>query len=86
MEFDQSYFLGITSKRMHPYQRVRASITELVLELRKVIETGRLVGVVMARLVRFWILGTRQAVAPSALPASVRLPKFSGIHPLRNSR
>ena len=38
-------------KRMHPYQRGRASITGLVFELRKIIETGRLVGVVMTRLV-----------------------------------
>jgi hypothetical protein len=28
---------------MHPYQRRRTSITALVLKLRKIIETGRLV-------------------------------------------
>ena len=38
-------------KRMHPYQRERASNAELRLELRKIFETGRLVGVVMTRLV-----------------------------------
>jgi hypothetical protein len=36
---------------MHPYQRGRASITGLVLKIRKIIEIERLVGVVMARLV-----------------------------------
>jgi hypothetical protein len=36
---------------MHHYQRGRASITGLMAELRKIIETGRLVVVVMARLV-----------------------------------
>ena len=36
---------------MHHYQRGRASITGLMVELRKIIETGRLVVVVMTRLV-----------------------------------
>jgi hypothetical protein len=39
-------------ERMHHYQRGRASITGLVLKLRGSIETGRLVVVVMTRLVR----------------------------------
>ena len=38
-------------ERRHPYQRGRASITGLGLESRKVIETGGLVGVALARLV-----------------------------------
>jgi hypothetical protein len=37
---------------MHPYQRGRASISGLMVELQESIETGRLVGVVMTRLVR----------------------------------
>jgi len=41
-------------KRMHPYQQRRASITRLRLELQKIIETERLVGVVMARFVRLF--------------------------------
>jgi hypothetical protein len=38
-------------ERMHHYQRGRGSITGLMVELRKIIETGRLVVVVMTRLV-----------------------------------
>ena len=38
-------------ERMHHYQRGRASITGLMFELREIIETGRLVVVVMTRLV-----------------------------------
>jgi len=38
-------------ERMHHYQRGRTSITGLRLWLRKIIETGRLVVVVMTRLV-----------------------------------
>lgn len=38
-------------ERMHPYQRRRASITELGLLSGKIIETERLVGVAVARLV-----------------------------------
>jgi hypothetical protein len=38
-------------ERMHPYQRGRASITGLMVELRKMIKTGRLIVVVMSRLV-----------------------------------
>jgi hypothetical protein len=38
-------------ERMHHYQRGRTSITGLMVELRKIIETGRLVVVVMTRLV-----------------------------------
>jgi hypothetical protein len=45
------FFLSI-DERMHHYQRRRASITGLMVELRKIIETGRLVVVVMTRLVR----------------------------------
>ena len=45
-----SYF-GRTSKRRHPYQRGRASITGFRSELRAIIETGRLVGVALPRLV-----------------------------------
>jgi hypothetical protein len=37
---------------MHHYQRGRTSITGLGLQLREIIETGRLVVVVMSRLVR----------------------------------
>ena len=37
---------------MHHYQRGQASIMWLMVELREIIETGRLVVVVMARLVR----------------------------------
>ena len=36
---------------MHPYQRGRALIAGLRFELRKIIETGRLIGVAVARLV-----------------------------------
>ena len=43
-----------TSKSTRPYQRRRASITGLRLKLRKNIETGRLIGVAVARLVRLW--------------------------------
>jgi hypothetical protein len=39
-------------ERMHHYQRRRTSITGLVLKLRRIIETGRLVVVVMPRLVQ----------------------------------
>jgi hypothetical protein len=39
-------------ERMHHYQRERASLTGLMVELREIIETGRLVVVVMTRLVR----------------------------------
>ena len=48
-----SYFVspGYTDERMHLYQRGRASITGLGLKLRESIETGRLVVVVMTRLV-----------------------------------
>ncbi len=38
-------------ERMHHYQQGRTSITGLVLKLREIIETGRLVVVVMTRLV-----------------------------------
>jgi hypothetical protein len=46
-----SYFSWAIDKRMHHYQRRRASITGLMVELWKIIETGRLVVVVMTRLV-----------------------------------
>ena len=41
-----------TLERMHSYQRGRVLNAGLRMELLKAIETGRLVGVVMARLVR----------------------------------
>ena len=41
-----------TSKCTHPYQRGRASITELRLKLRKIMSTQRLIGVAVSRLVR----------------------------------
>jgi hypothetical protein len=41
---------------MHPYQRGRTSITGLMLKLREIIETERLVGVVMARLVLLYFI------------------------------
>ncbi|MEY3394653.1 MAG: hypothetical protein RL346_889 [Verrucomicrobiota bacterium] len=44
-------------KRMRSYQRGRAWITGLVFQLRQIIETERLVRVVMARLVSFIIFG-----------------------------
>jgi hypothetical protein len=52
-----SFFLE-NDERMHHYQRGRVSITGLMVELREIIETGRLVVVVMTRLVRhFFIVG-----------------------------
>jgi hypothetical protein len=44
-------FFSTHDERMHHYQRWRASITGLWLQLRKVIETERLEVVVMTRLV-----------------------------------
>jgi hypothetical protein len=44
-------FFSTHDERMHHYQRWRASITGLWLQLRKVIETERLAVVVMTRLV-----------------------------------
>ena len=46
---------------MHHYQRRRTSITGLGFELRKVIEIGRLVGVVTARLVRISVVLTKKS-------------------------
>jgi hypothetical protein len=43
--------LSQNDERMHHYQRRRASLTGLMVKLREVIETGRLVVVVMTRLV-----------------------------------
>jgi hypothetical protein len=40
---------------MHPYQRGRTTITGFGFKLREIIETERLVGVVMARLVLPWV-------------------------------
>jgi len=52
MTHDADVFgLWQNDERMHHYQRRRASITGLMVELRKIIETGRLVVVVMTRLV-----------------------------------
>ena len=51
IELAHGNFSYANDERMHPYQRGRASITGFGLWLRKIIETGRLVGVVMARLV-----------------------------------
>jgi hypothetical protein len=42
---------------MHHYHRRRAWITGLIVELRKIIETGGLVVVVMTRLVVPWFSG-----------------------------
>jgi hypothetical protein len=39
------YYFFANDERMHHYQRGRASITGLMVELREIIETGRLVGV-----------------------------------------
>jgi hypothetical protein len=44
-------------ERTHPYQRGRASITGLGLGLRRIIETQRLVGVAVARLVLLLVYG-----------------------------
>ena len=44
-------FYPSNDERMHHYQRGRASIMGLMVELREIIETGRLVVVVMTRLV-----------------------------------
>ena len=55
-------------ERRHPYQRGRASITGMGLESRKVIETGRLVGVALARL-----------VLPSSFALGGRHPQLSPI-------
>ena len=46
-----SCIFQVNVKRMHPYQRGRMSITGLSFNVREIIETERLVGVVMARLV-----------------------------------
>ena len=45
------YWVWRTSKGTHPYQRGRASLTGLVLKLRKIIQTGRLIGVAASRIV-----------------------------------
>jgi hypothetical protein len=44
-----------TSERMHPYQRERALNAGLRLELREIIETGRLVGVAWRGLFGFFL-------------------------------
>jgi hypothetical protein len=49
------FHLMPNDERMHHYQRRQASITGLMVELRKIIETGRLVVVVMTRLVSLLI-------------------------------
>jgi hypothetical protein len=49
-------------ERMHHYQRGRTSSTGLRLKLREVIETGRLVVVVMTRLVGLLILAGVEGV------------------------
>jgi len=48
-------FILANVKRVHPYQRRRTSITVFGLQLRVIIETERLVGVVTARLVRLLV-------------------------------
>ncbi len=47
----QGFHFLVNDERMHHYQRGRASITGLMVELREIIETGRLVVVVKTRLV-----------------------------------
>jgi hypothetical protein len=44
-------------ERVHPYQRGRAPITGWRLQLREIIETERLVGDVMTRIVRLHFVG-----------------------------
>jgi hypothetical protein len=50
---------------MHHYQRRRTSITGVMVELRKIIETGRLVEVIMRRLVLLFdslLLGSKLGI------------------------
>ena len=48
--------LGANVKRTHPYQRGRTSITGLRVELEEIIETRRLIGVAVSRLVGLLII------------------------------
>ncbi len=57
-------FLGQNDERVHPYQRGRALPTGLKRELREIIETGRLVGVVTTRLVLHSFVWGVQSEAP----------------------
>ena len=66
-EYSGLHFLQ-NDERMHHYQRGRASITGLMVELREIIETGRLVVVVMSRLVLLLVLGGRQGGLVSRPP------------------
>jgi hypothetical protein len=59
-------------ERMHHYQRGRASITGLMIELRKNIETGRLVMDVMTRIVMHL-----HSVRLPMLPCPTLIRKFS---------
>jgi hypothetical protein len=62
----ESAFSWANDERMHHYQRRRTSITGLVLYLRKIIGTGRLVVVVMSRLViplGEWLRGALKSTA-----------------------
>jgi hypothetical protein len=47
------------SKGTHTYQRERASITGLRLNLRKIMKTGRLIGVAVSRLVSPFLFDAR---------------------------
>jgi hypothetical protein len=56
---------GANDERMHHYQRRRTSITGVMVELRKIIETGRLVEVIMRRLVLLFdslLLGSKLGI------------------------
>jgi hypothetical protein len=72
-------------KRMHPYQRGSTSITGLGLEPRKIIETRRLVGVVMARLVgisfSYQRAGTQREDTQDILTAGLRASKSPNAMP-----
>lgn len=48
---------------LHPYQRERVSITGLRFELRKIMKTGRLIGVAVSRLVRLLRLSLSKWIA-----------------------
>jgi hypothetical protein len=63
-QYALQYFLA-NDERMHHYQRRRTSITGVMVELRKIIETGRLVEVIMRRLVLLFdslLLGSKLGI------------------------
>jgi len=60
-----AFIFGDNDERMHHYQRRRTSITGVMVELRKIIETGRLVEVIMRRLVLLFdslLLGSKLGI------------------------